>query len=294
MVPADRSSSDAFVSRRATLLITLVAVASIVIPFWFWMDTWFGKDLTDEQIGEYLTDTERPRRAQHALAQLSERMTSGDESVKAWYPKILDLARHELPEIRITVAWLMGDDASSDEFHEALRVLLADAHPMVRRNAALALARFGDAAGRAEMRAMLQPYRLVTDHAGTITNRLEPGDAFEAGALLVRVQPDSDGEPLDVRAPLPGIVDRHLLADGERVARGEEVTVVRPESTHVLQALAGLYLVGTVDDIDLIQPYQRPRIGLSARIPQQAAFTLAGIRERSSQGGPEAAIDNQL
>ncbi len=294
MAAADPSSSETPVSRKATLLITLVAVASIVIPFWFWMDTWFGKRLTEEQIGQYLVDEDRPRRAQHALAQISQRMTSGDESVRVWYPRILELARHQLPELRVTVAWLMGDDPSSEEFHDALRVLVADPHPLVRRNAALALARFGDSSGRDEMRAMLQPYRVASDHSGVVTNRLEPGDAFEAGALLVRIQPEDDADPLDVRAPVPGIVDRQLRADGDRVTTGDEVTVVRPESTHILQALAGLYLVGTSEDIGLIQPYRRPRSGLSAQIPQQAALTLAGIRERLAGGSPEPAAGSQL
>ncbi len=279
------TSRDVFATRKAALLATALAIASVGIPFWFWMDTWFGKELTEEQIEEYLTDAERPRRAQHAMAQISQRITAGDESVKVWYPKLLDLARHELPELRLTVAWLMGDDPSSEEFHGALRLLVADPHPMVRRNAALALARFGDSVGRDEMRAMLQPYRLSTDHAGVVTNRLEPGDAFDAGALLVRVQPDGEGEALDVRARLPGIVDRQLRADGDSVAIGAEVTVVRPESTHVLQALAGLYLVGTPEDIDVVRPYQRPRDGLGMQVAQQAALTLEKIRERSSGQG---------
>ena len=277
---------DAFTSRKATLIATAVAVASIVIPFWFWMDTWFGKPLTDEQIGEYLADTERPRRAQHAMAQISARITAGDESVKAWYPSLLEIASHELPELRVTVAWLMGDDPSSQEFHEALRDLVRDPHPMVRRNAALALAKFADPAGRQEMRGMLQAYRLVSEYAGVVTNRLQPGDAFDAGALIVRVQADGSEEPRDVRAPLPGIVDRHLHKNGDRVSAGDEVTVIRPESTHVLQALLGLYLVGTPEDIDLIRPFQRPRDGFSAQVAEQATLTLERIRKRF--GGQEA------
>lgn len=273
---------DPFVSRKAALLATVVAIASIVIPFWFWMDTWFGKPLSDEQIAEYLSDSERPRRAQHAMAQISARITAGDESAKTWYPQLLELARHELPEIRLTLAWLMGDDPSSEEFHRALTELIEDPHPMVRRNASLALARFGDPRGRPEMRSMLEPHRLASDHAGTVINRLQPGDSFDAGALLVRIQPDADGEPLDVRAELPGIVDRQLHADGDRIARGEEVTVVRPESTHVLQALLGLYLVGTPEDIPVIQPFERPREGLTAQVAQQAALTLASIRDRAA------------
>ena len=99
---------------------------------------------------------------------------------------------------------------------------------------------------------------------------------------------------MDVRAPLPGIVDRQLRADGDRVGAGEEVTVVRPESTHVLQALAGLYLVGTSEDIDLVRPYQRQRDGLSTRIPPQAALTLERIRERMSGQASEADREDSI
>ncbi len=293
-MPAESGSGDVFVSRKATLLITAVAVASVVIPFWFWMDTWFGKPLSEAQIQEYLADSERPRRAQHAMAQISQRIAAGDKSVRVWYPRLVELARHELPELRLTVAWLMGDDPSSDEFHQALTLLVADPDPMVRRNAALALARFGDPAGRDEMRAMLQPYRLATHHPGTVTNRLEPGDSFDAGALVARVQPEGDSEPLDLRAPLPGIVDRQLRADGDRVEPGDEVTVIRPESTHVLQALAGLFLVGTTEDVELVQPYRRPREGLSAEVPRQAAATLERIRERASDQAAGLAPDGGI
>ena len=290
-MPTDSESGDRFASRKATLVATLLAIASVVIPFWFWMDTWFGKPLTEEQIGEYLSDSERPRRAQHAMTQISERLTAGDESVKVWYPNLLEIASHELPELRLTVAWLMGDDPSSDDFHAALLDLVRDPHPMVRRNAALALSKFGDPVGRVELREMLRPYRLVSEHAGKVTNRLEPGDAFDAGALLVRIQPDQGEEALDVRAPLPGIVDRQLHADGDRIGSGEEVTVIRPESTHVMQALLGLYLVGTNEDIDLIRPFQRPRDGLAPHVAQQATLTLERIRQRSSGGGLSGATN---
>ena len=280
---ADKGESgDIYASRKATIVATLLAVATVVIPFWFWMDTWFGKSLTDQQILEYLTDSERPRRAQHAMVQISERISAGDDSVRAWYPQLLDLAGHELPELRVTVAWLMGDDPTSEDFHDALRVLVGDPHPMVRRNAALALAKFGDPLGRDEMRGMLKPFRLVSDHAGTVTNRLEPGDTFDAGALVVRIR--GDGEELDVRSPLPGVVDRQLLSDGDLVEPGDEVTVIRPESTHVMQALLGLFLVGRPEDVELIRPFQRPREGFSPQVAQQASLTLERIRSRPSGG----------
>ena len=129
---------------------------------------------------------------------------------------------------------------------------------------------------------MLRPFRLSTDHAGSVRNRLQPGDSFDAGALLVRIEPEGGGEPLDVRSPLPGIVERQLQSDGDLVAIGDEVTLVRPESTHVMQALLGLFLVGTAEDIEVIRAYQRPREGLDPNVAQQAALTLERIRKRSA------------
>jgi len=45
----------------------------------------------------------------------------------------------------------MGYDNKSEEFHQALLKLLRDTEPLVRRNAALALIRFSDASGRADL-----------------------------------------------------------------------------------------------------------------------------------------------
>ena len=48
--------------------------------------------------------------------------------------------------------------------HEALLRLIRDPEPMVRRNAATALAAFGDGAARPELVAMLKPYTVVSFH----------------------------------------------------------------------------------------------------------------------------------
>ena len=246
------------------------------------MDTWFGRELTDSQIEEYLADTEYPRKAQHALAQISERLADGDDSARQWYPDVVALADHELPELRLTVAWLMGDDTENQQFHQSLLKLLRDTHPMVRRNAALALTKFDDSSGLGEIRGMLKPYRLKSDFAGIVKNRLQPGDSFDINALLVRIESDGEEEEQDLRAPLPGIVQEQLHADGIRISAGDEVTVIRPESVHAMQALMGLYIVGTVEDIELIKPYQRQRDDFDANVVQQANLTVEQIRRRAA------------
>jgi hypothetical protein len=49
----------------------------VLITFLFWYQTWFGRPLTDREMGQYLADTRAPHKIQHALAQLSSRMARG-------------------------------------------------------------------------------------------------------------------------------------------------------------------------------------------------------------------------
>src|SRR5690606_21905853 len=118
------------------------------LPFLFWRSTWFGRQLTDDQIAQYLRDEEKPRHIQHALVQLGERIARNDASADRFYPELVRLKEHPLEEIRNTSAWIMGQAPSQPQFHAALQEMLRDRSPTVRANAALALIRFGDESGR--------------------------------------------------------------------------------------------------------------------------------------------------
>src|SRR5580704_8379926 len=122
--------------------IVALALLFVLMPFLFWNATWFGRPLNDTQISTALTDRSHPREIQHALTQLELRMEAGDPSVRKWYPQVIQLASDPLDEIRVTDAWVLGQDNSSEEFHQTLLHLLADSNPMVQRNAALSLVRF--------------------------------------------------------------------------------------------------------------------------------------------------------
>ena len=271
-------------SRRATLIVSLIAILIIVMPFLFWRSTWFGRQLSDEQITEYLADEEAPRKAQHALAQISSRTASGDATVRQWYPQILALADHRLPKMRTTVAWLMGQDNQFEDFRTKLRQMLEDTEPVVRRNAALSLVRFSDDGGREELLAMLGPFTVEARHAGTLTNRLEEGDPADHGTLLARIAVEGVEEPAELRSPLPGVVSKRLLDDGTWVNVGDRITVLGPSAEHVFQALRGLYLVGQPEDLDAIRPYLRQRDDMSEQVFEQARLTADQIRNRARQG----------
>lgn len=281
-MPQPEAPAEKTVSNRAIVMMALVAVLCIVIPFLFWRGTWFGRALSDEEISEYLAEQqEKPRHTQHALVQVSERMSRGEASVKQWYPQIVSLADHSLPELRLTVAWVMGQDNASDAFHEKLRDLIRDPNPMVRRNAALSLARFQDPAGRPELLAMLQPHTVTADQAGVITNRLQEGDPADRGTLLARMEVEGEPEPVEIRSPLPGVVSKQLRQDGDAVQAGEGITLLGPDSGHAYEALRALYLVGSRDDVETIRPFLLPNEDRPAQVTEQARLTIEHLQGKS-------------
>ncbi len=265
-------------------MVSALSVLIVVMIFLFWRETWFGRELTDVEIGEYLADEENPRRAQHALAQISDRLNRGDRSVTRWYPAVIALADHPLAQLRTNVAWVMGQDSSEPAFHRKLREMLADEEPLVRRNTALSLIRFGDNAGHAEVRGMLGEFIVLSPYNGVFTNRLDEGDVVAAGTLLARVKAEGHDEEWEVRSPVPGIVDERFLADGTEITAGTPVMRLGPDESHANEALRGLYLIGTEDDIEAVRRFFRPREDMSPRIAQQAQLTVEAIRKRASQG----------
>jgi biotin carboxyl carrier protein len=260
--------------RRALLLVTLFAVALVILPFLFWYDTWFGRRLTDGQIEKYLTDSKRPRRAQHALVQIGERLGEGDESVRRWYPKIIELASGNSEELRQTTAWIMGQDNRYEPFHQALLSLFRDPSALVRRNAALSLAAFGDSAGRSELCAMLRPAMIAAPVAGPVKYRLKVEDYVNPGTLVAWV-----GE-VEVRAALPGEVRALIQPEGGEVSLGQPLVEVSPDEKHAWEALRALYMVGGGDDVEDVQRYARGVPGVSVKLRQQAALTLRQIQSR--------------
>jgi hypothetical protein len=262
-------------SRRAYLLITGFALLLVLFPFLFWYGTWFGRRLTDAETTEYLNNAAaKPRKAQHALVQIGERLGGGDPRVREWYPKIVELVSNPSIELRQTAAWIMGQDHMYEPFHTALLKLLTDTAPMVRRNAALSLTNFGDAAGRAELVAMLHPYSITTPAAGKVRYRLKSGEYVNPGTLVGRV-----GET-EIRSPLPGEVLTLSRRDGATVAAGDVLAELSPDKEHAWEALRALLRVGQKQDLEDVQRYARGVAGMPDRVRQQAALTVQEIQRR--------------
>ncbi len=265
---------------RASGPILILAVLFVVASFLTWYFTWFGRGLSESEITKFLVDEKHPRHVQHALLQIQQRIERGDKSAKQWYPQIVALAASPETEFRLTVAWLMGADNTSAEFHSRLRKLLEDPEPIVRRNAALALVRFNDPSGRPEFIAMLQPFTVGAPATGILVSSLSSGAEISRGALLGRVQ-QPNGEIVEMRSPLLGKVDRTLVASGSSVSRGDAVLTIKSDEQSIWEALRGLSVVGEEDDLPLIERYASGAEPVSGRIKQQAALTANAIKSRA-------------
>ena len=273
-------------SRGQKLLFFLVAWLICLMPFLFWWNTWFGRKLSDQQLNEYLHDAKKPRHIQQALVQVGERITHHDAAAKQWYPELVRLAADPVEEVRNTDAWVMGQDATGSGFHDALLKMLNDRSPMVRGNAALSLVRFGDATGRPQIVALLQPARIVSPESGRIVDSDRPGTAIHQGGLIAKLE-YGRAQTAEIRSPIPGRI-RSVAGTGANVTAGAEIAVVDPSTEQVWEALRALYLMGQPDDLPAILPYERDLPDTSNDVRQQAMETEKIIRGRAAatQGRP--------
>ena len=268
-------------STRQRLLFFLVAWLIVLMPFLFWWNTWFGRNLSDKDLNTYLHDEAKPRHIQHALVQLGERMSRHDATAARWYPEVVRLATHPVEEVRNTDAWVMGQDTSGPGFHEALAHMLQDSSMMVRGNAALSLVRFGDPTGRPQIVALLQPATVIASQEGKVIDASTVGTSIHEGGLIAKLQRGDTTS--DVRSPIAGRLHSLLAQVGQTVPAGATVATVDPGSEQVWEALRALYLVGQLEDLPAVTRYERDVPDIPDHVRQQAIDTETAIRGRASR-----------
>jgi biotin carboxyl carrier protein len=213
--------------------------------------------------------------------QLGERMALRDAGVARWHSDLVRLASYPVEEVRNTDAWVMGQDTADAAFHETLLTMLADSSPLVRGNAALSLVRFGDASGRAQIVALLQPAVIAAPSAGVVTDTDKIGTAIHQGGVIAKVQ---DGQAaIEVRSPISGRISTLTVQKGTSVSPGAQIATVAPADEQIWEALRALYLIGQLDDLPAILPYERELPEISERVRQQASLTEKAIRDRAAK-----------
>jgi pyruvate/2-oxoglutarate dehydrogenase complex dihydrolipoamide acyltransferase (E2) component len=158
--------------------------------------------------------------------------------------------------------------------------MLDDPSVMVRGNAALSLVRFGDATGRPQIVALLQPAKVTAPQAGAITDSSTPGTTIHQGGIVAKLE--SGGQTVEVRSPISGrLRELSVRNRANRLPAGDPIAVLDPGTEQVWEALRALYLVGKPDDIPFIRPYERELPEVPDHIRQQALATEQAIQERA-------------
>jgi hypothetical protein len=270
-------------AKKWLVAILVLTFAFVLMPFLLWYMTTFTRPLTDADLGSYFADTIHPRRAQHALSQIADRMMSPSpairESARPWYPDVIHFSQQGSDELRVTSAWVMGQDNSSPAFHAALLKLLNDRNPMVARNAALSLVRFADPAGHDVITAMLTPYAMPSPGSGTLATRLKPGDVINPGTLVGHIT--ASGATSEIRSLVPGTILQWNAADNTAIESGKPILLVDPSPEMAWESLRALFLIGNKDDLPAVNRYVRGVDGMPQQVQQQAGLTAKEISARA-------------
>jgi multidrug efflux pump subunit AcrA (membrane-fusion protein) len=151
----------------------------------------------------------------------------------------------------------------------------------------LSLVTFGDTRGRAELRAMLEPYTITASIEGVTGSVVTEGSPVREGTLMARIFRDAGGEVAEVRSPLPGRVRSVAASEGARVRAGDTLFVVAPDSQFVWEALRALSLIGEREDLPLVERYANGAETAPEQVKQQATQTARAIQGRIEKAGAQ-------
>jgi pyruvate/2-oxoglutarate dehydrogenase complex dihydrolipoamide acyltransferase (E2) component len=122
-----------------------------------------------------------------------------------------------------------------------------------------------------------------------VTDTDKVGTAIHQGGLIAKLQvdpsavaPQNSEQTIEVRSPISGRIRTLSVTTGTTLAAGTEIASVDPGDEQVWEALRALYLVGQLDDLPAIRPYQRELPEISSRLRQQALLTEKAILARAA------------
>ena len=191
--------------RTATLIVFFLTWGLVVGGFYLWR----GFHRSKADLGTRLQDTSDPKTMQDATIELAARMKQHDPEAQRWYPTLLKMSESASAEQRGIAAWIMANDTTHDEFHQALLRLSKDPSPSVRANAAVSLDKFKDLAGHRVAVDMLTAPDASADQQWEALRALRViGNTADLPAIA-RLQQSSDKRLRDAAAEAAqGIADR--------------------------------------------------------------------------------------
>lgn len=263
----------------------IVFLAGLAVPALFLYQTWFGVELSDARMVEYLHDTVKGRHVQHALEQMTHRMETDPEAAQKFYPDVIHASRHEEAAVRAMAAWTMGFDAEAEAFRVPLEEMLLDESIIVRYNAALSLSKFQDESALPVLRDMLRPLKITAPTGGKVTGLLDAGRRIDMNAQLAFLDDETLGR-VSIKAPLKCEVGAVYVSEGAVVQEGEELMSLNPAWEQVWEALRAMYLLGGEEDLGDVRRYTTLLPDMPPALLTQAQLTEKEILRKTSQPLP--------
>ncbi len=233
----------------AGAVVTLLVVLALIA--WSWRGCWYATPLSTEEIQARLENPESANDVQKALVQVKDRLEEEGGDGERFLPAVIALGENPTPQIRSTVAWVLGAAPDTKEVEASLKRLLEDEDLSVRYNAACSLAAHGDGGGHDVLVAMLAPTTVRSPARGVFRNPRATEKWVRRGQILGRVE-TTDGE-VDVLAPLDGRLIRRVHAHGDAVNEGDPLVEIDPSPGQIENALYALGRVGGREDIAAVR-----------------------------------------
>src|SRR6185295_2733362 len=98
------------------------------------------------------------------------------------------------------------------------------------------------------------PYTVKSTASGKVISTLNTGAQVSRDSLLARIS--RGDEVATVRSPLLGVADRILVTNGATISAGDPIVTIKSDETSVWESLRGLALIGTNEDLPVIEAYQ--------------------------------------
>jgi len=221
----------------------------------------------------------KPRDVQHGIEEITRRLDEGRPGADRWAKLLVDASRRAEDPVRTMAAWAMHFDAGRPEFVERLRdVVTSDPSEVVRRNAAMSLAKSGDAAARPVLRSMLEPFTVAAPEDGVVVSVPPLDAAIRETKPAGRIR-TAAGDEIDVVAPVPGRVVKRA-GEGSRLAKGAPLVVLGPDPEHAFNAVQALRIVGTKEDLELLGLASAPQSQFPDEVKAAAQLAIEAIRAR--------------
>ena len=103
---------------------------------------------------------------------------------------------------------------------------------------------------------MLNPYSVVAPFDGELLTVLPESASVKREELLARIR-GADNQTREMRSPLPGKIAARRFAANASVTAGAEMFSLAPDAATVWEALRGLDVIGTRDDLPDVQRYSQ-------------------------------------